>query len=212
MTANEIVSLGQACFEYRVARGPSTLVGPFTLRVERGEMTAVVGPSGSGKSTLLGMLAGILQPTSGERRASYELTKSPTAFVLQSHAVHPYLSAWENVAAAWGHPTPRQRRRATEVLRAFGLEDVAEKRAQNLSGGQQQRVAIARAYASDSPLIVADEPTGSLDPANASAVLDALSASAKRGRSVVIATHDSRVVARCSGTYDVAQQGLKIVN
>lgn len=201
--------LEQARFDYPEGRGAASAhrnsVGPFTVAVHVGEMLGVVGPSGAGKSTLLGLLGGLLQPSSGTRVSAGAHGDAPvdTAFVLQTHAVHPSLLVWENVATAWGVPRRSMRARAERVLDAFDLGGLGERRGHALSGGQRQRLAVARAVASRAPVIVADEPTGNLDAVSTARVLDVLEAAARRGRAVVVATHDADVRRRCSRVIEI---------
>jgi putative ABC transport system ATP-binding protein len=179
------------------------------LRVERGELVAVLGPSGCGKSTMLALAAALDEPSAGEVRAgAYSLQRldqaalagyraREVALVFQSDNLWPALSARENVAMSLrlaGHEDPP--RAAEEALEVFGLGARAGNRAGALSGGEQQRVAIAAAYGRRAPLVLADEPTGELDAANERLVLDALTRLRERGQAtVVVVTHSSSVAA-----------------
>jgi putative ABC transport system ATP-binding protein len=177
------------------------------LRVERGELIAVLGPSGCGKSTMLALAAALDVPSAGEVRAGeHSLTRlddaelarhrgRAVALVFQSDNLWSGLSARENVALSLrlaGHSDPGAA--ATEALATFGLAARGSSRAGALSGGEQQRVAIAGAAARRSPLVLADEPTGELDAANERIVLEALrSLRDEHGSTVVIVTHSSEV-------------------
>jgi putative ABC transport system ATP-binding protein len=177
------------------------------LRVERGELVAVLGPSGCGKSTMLALAAALDQPSAGEVRAGarslQRLDESEVsryraravALVFQSENLWPALSARENVALTLrlaGHADPVGA--AEEALRVFGLAARAGHRVGALSGGEQQRVAIAAAYARQASLVLADEPTGELDAGNEERVLEALRQLRERqGSAVVVVTHSSRV-------------------
>jgi ABC-type lipoprotein export system ATPase subunit len=177
------------------------------LRVERGELVAVVGPSGSGKSTFLSLAAGLDEPSAGEVRAlgnslsrldEAELAAyraSDLAIVFQSDNLWPALSAYENVAASLRLARkPAADTEVEEALAIFGLRERAHERASLLSGGEQQRVAIAAAAARRAPLVLADEPTGELDERNERGVLDALGELRSRfGSTVVVVTHSQRV-------------------
>ncbi|ATF88776.1 MULTISPECIES: ABC transporter ATP-binding protein [Burkholderia] len=180
------------------------------LVIRRGDVVALVGPSGSGKSTLLN-LAGFLDvPSSGTRRLEgREIDDSPAAlervrrerigFVFQHFNLIPVLSALENVELgcfAWG--TPRTRReQARAMLDAVGLSARERHRPGQLSGGEQQRVALARALAKEPALVIADEPTASLDSANAQAVAElVLNTNRTLGTAFLIASHDERLCAR----------------
>lgn len=176
-----------------------------SLSVEADEFVALVGPSGSGKTTLLTMLGGMLAPTSGrillEDRSLYDLGVGDRAevrrdrigFVFQSFNLVPWLSARENVQIPLclaGQSRDEQRGRASELLERFGLGDRLEHRPSELSQGQQQRVALARTLANDPRIILADEPTGNLDPASRDHVLETLAAFHEEGRTIVMVTHD----------------------
>jgi putative ABC transport system ATP-binding protein len=173
------------------------------LRVERGELLAVLGPSGCGKSTMLSLAAAFDQPSAGEVRAggrtlarldeaalaAYRARE--IALVLQRDNLWPWLTAHENVAMSLRLARSTDPRGAAdESLRAFGLENRGSHRAASLSGGEQQRVAIAAAAARRAPLVLADEPTGELDAANERKVLDALRELCESfGSTVVVVTH-----------------------
>jgi putative ABC transport system ATP-binding protein len=178
------------------------------LRIERGELVAILGPSGSGKTTLLHLAAGLDQPSAGEVRvAGRSLSRlddagladyraKELALVFQTGNLWPLLSARENVLLSLrlaGLPD-----RADEALAHFGLAERASHRAGALSGGEQQRVAIAAAAARRPPLVLADEPTAELDERNEEIVLEELRRLRKDfGATVVVVTH-SPAVARAA--------------
>ncbi len=184
------------------------------LRVERGEMMAIVGASGSGKSTLLNILAGLDQPsagriTVGERNLLtvtdddlVEYRRRDVGFVWQQTGRNliPYLTAEENVTvpmALDGRPRKVAAERARRLLEQVGLADKRRRRPTELSGGEQQRVAIAVALANDPPLLLADEPTGELDSATADEVFEVLRRLNRDiGVTVVIVTHDREITSR----------------
>jgi len=179
------------------------------LRVAPGEFVAVVGKSGSGKSTLLNLVAGIDQPSTGEVHvagvALQALSESRLAtwrgrnvgVVFQFFQLLPTLTALENVALPMDLCGTRPAREAREwalvLLEQMGIADQAAKFPSALSGGQQQRAAIARALANDPPVLVADEPTGNLDSRTAESVLEILAATASKGRTVLVVTHERDV-------------------
>lgn len=182
------------------------------LRVERGEMVALVGASGSGKSTLLTILAGLDTPTAGSATvAGHDLVAMKAAerldyqrrsvgFVWQQSARNllPYLSAAENIAMAHAVAgvVPRARRRAVtdELLELLDVTDVADRRPDQLSGGQKQRVAIAVSLANAPRVLLADEPTGELDEATSADVLAAMeTVNREQGITTLIVTHDPAV-------------------
>ncbi|HEV7899551.1 MAG TPA: ABC transporter ATP-binding protein [Planosporangium sp.] len=176
-----------------------------SLAVARGEVVAVMGPSGSGKSTLLYLLGGLDDPDEGEvritgvdwrrmrGRARARFRRRACGFITQSLALLPQATAAENVEVPLllDHVDAGARRRRTaEALDRVGLADAAAKLPDQLSGGQQQRIAIARALVAEPAVILADEPTGSLDSETAEAVIRLLlGVSAEQDAAVVIVTH-----------------------
>lgn len=186
---------------------PVTLVRDIDLIIQPREFVAITGPSGSGKSSLLYLLGLLDVPTSGdvlingrsttrmseEERAAVRLTQ--LGFVFQFHFLLPEFSITENVALpmrAVGRLSKRAiTARAEDLLASLGLGDHLRKNPDQLSGGQRQRVAVARALANDPPVILADEPTGSLDSVSTGQVFDILRALVEqRGKTVVAVTHD----------------------
>jgi lipoprotein-releasing system ATP-binding protein len=197
-----------------------------TLSLEHGAFAALVGPSGSGKSTLLNIVGLLDQPTSGrvvvagastaglDERALTALRAHALGFVFQFHHLLPAFTALENVMLpAWGDrgfPTAQMRRDSEAMLRAVGLEDRMHYRANNLSGGQQQRVAIARALVHKPPLVLADEPTGSLDTASSDEVF-ALMRRFNRdlGTTFLVVTHDPRIAASCDRVIEMVDGKIR---
>ncbi len=190
----------------------------ISVSAPRGATTAIIGPSGRGKSTLLYTIGLLLTPDSGEvwfddessagwsdqDRARFRARH--IGFVFQDAALDPAHTATQNVSEAL-RLAGFGRRDATNTARAalerFGVEDLAESRAVNLSGGEAQRVGLARATSKSPALILADEPTGSLDQANSEIVRDALRAEADRGATVLIVTHSSDLAAGCDHIIDL---------
>jgi ABC-type lipoprotein export system ATPase subunit len=182
----------------------------LNLRIDRGELVALVGASGSGKSTLLGILSGLDTPTAGvahvaghdlltmDRRERAVFQRESVGFVWQqtSRNLLPYLTSEQNVAAALAVAGRRHGRdeRVREVLSALEIEHAAERRPSQMSGGEQQRVAIAVAIANEPRVLLADEPTGELDEATSAAVLEAMrSVNERLGVTTLIVTHDPTV-------------------
>ena len=177
------------------------------LVVERGELLAVMGASGCGKSTLLNMLGALDQPTEGEvwvagenlaKLKNVDAFRAKTvSFVFQLHNLLPTLTALENIEVPMQGQISSQRarrERATQLLVLVGLGDRASALPSQLSGGQRQRVAVARALANDPALILADEPTGSLDSQSGEEILELLAdLNRNQGTTIVIVTHDRRV-------------------
>ncbi|HJQ44166.1 MAG TPA: ABC transporter ATP-binding protein [Jatrophihabitantaceae bacterium] len=178
-----------------------------TVRVEPGELVAVMGPSGSGKSTLLNLAGGLDSPTSGDvivegkrlggltRSSLAQLRRRSVGYVFQNLNLIPSLTAVENVMLPReldGIPARRARREATAALAEFDLAELADRFPDDMSGGQQQRVAIARAIVGDRRLVLADEPTGALDSVTGEEVLRLLRGRCDAGAAGVLVTHDAR--------------------
>jgi len=188
--------------EYPALRG-------VTLRIEDGEFVAVVGPSGSGKTTLLNLVGALDLPTKGDivlngtsytslgRSGLNELRRKELGFVFQTFNLLSHLTALENVELpliAAGVPRSERRRRALEMLARLGMENKASKKPTELSGGHEQRVAIARALVNNPSVILADEPTGNLDSANAKNVVELLREINKReGKTILLVTHNLEI-------------------
>jgi ABC-type lipoprotein export system ATPase subunit len=187
---------------------PIRAVDRVTLRIERGEMVAVLGPSGSGKSTLMNLLGLLDRPDSG----SYRLDGRPVAeladdeaarlrndaigFVFQAFHLLPRTTAIENVQLPLLYSHRRDVvERSRAALAAVGLSDRAHHDAEELSGGQQQRVAIARAIVNEPALLLADEPTGNLDTATGGEILALFRRLREAGTTIVLITHDAEVAA-----------------
>ena len=194
----------------------------MSFRVEAGELLAVVGPSGSGKTTLLGLLAGLDRPTSGsvllegrdlgglseDDRA--RLRRERVGFVFQSFHLLPSLTARENVQVPLDlRGDPRAGARALALLDRVGLAHRAHHFPAQLSGGEQQRVALARAFVHEPRILFADEPTGNLDAATGSAIVELMAElNAERATTLVLVTHDPAVAGRARRTLRLADGRL----
>ena len=196
----------------RVERGGRTLFDGIGLIVEPGERIAVTGPSGSGKTSLLAVLAGLVAPEAGQvRRAGKPVPPGQlpgsTAAVLQGYGLVSLLTAAENIEItlrAAGRPAREAMATAADALAALGLGEHADHLIQELSGGQQQRVAVARALATRPELLIADEPTAEQDAVTRELVLARMFAVTTDGGSIVLATHDPEVSARCDRVLSLA--------
>ena len=194
---------------------PTTLVRNIDLAIRENEFVAITGPSGSGKSSLLYLLGLLDLPTDGEvtirgkgtvHMAEEErafLRLSELGFVFQFHFLLPEFTAQENVMlpmrALARLSREQMRARAADLLDSLGLAEHRHKRPDQLSGGQRQRVAVARALANDPPVILADEPTGSLDSKSSEQVFQILrDLVIRRGKTVVAVTHDLALAERMS--------------
>jgi lipoprotein-releasing system ATP-binding protein len=194
------------------------------LSVRRGESVALVGESGIGKSTLLQISALLERPTSGDVLINGIMTRSLNnlektrirssniGFVYQSHNLLPEFSALENVAIPQfirGAPRGSAFGRAIELLKAVGLSDRLHHRPQMLSGGERQRVAIARALANAPKIIIADEPTGSLDPKTSFAIFSLLLDLVETGGiSMLMATHNLELAERLDTVLHMGATGI----
>jgi len=188
---------------------PIPVLKGVSLEVEKGEIVAIVGKSGSGKSTLLHVLAGFMSPDSGSVRVAGKETAGLNetdhaafrlnhfGFIFQNFQLMPGLTAFENVELPLklkGIPASERYLKVTELLKKVGLIDYSDHYPNELSGGQQQRVSIARALVTDPPVILADEPTGSLDSETEQDILLLIqSLNQSLGLTFVIITHDEEV-------------------
>ncbi|GAB4529080.1 MAG: ABC transporter ATP-binding protein [Anaerolineales bacterium] len=184
----------------------------ITLTVAHGEFLGVAGPSGSGKSTLMHLLGGLDHPTDGrievdgqdisqldeDGLAAYR--RRQVGFIFQGFHLIPSMTALQNVAFPMlfaGVPTAEREQRARTLLERVGLGERMHHHPTELSGGQQQRVAIARALVNDPTIILADEPTGNLDTKSGAEIVTLLEALNYEGRTILIVSHDPRIIAAC---------------
>jgi putative ABC transport system ATP-binding protein len=200
------INLHKVVKTYESPSGPFTVLQDINLCIPAGEFVAVVGKSGSGKTTLLNLLAGIDRPTSGaisvDGTRVDSLSESQLAewrgrtigLVFQFFQLLPTLTVAENVMLPMDFarivPAAQRQSRALELLERVGIQDQADKLPAALSGGQQQRAAIARALVNDPPILMADEPTGNLDEATGTAVLELFANLNAEGRTIILVTHE----------------------
>jgi putative ABC transport system ATP-binding protein len=211
---------------YRKRQHQVTAFRVDNLAIAEGEYVAVVGPSGSGKTTLLSMLGGMLSPDSGQIQLNgqslYDLSVTERAklrrdrigFVFQTFNLLPYLTALENVLVPLylsGCEKSAARDRATALLDEVGLRPRLDHKPGELSTGQQQRVALARTLANDPSVILADEPTGNLDPDSRAHILSMFDEFVSNGKTIVMVTHD-RAAAQRAGSQLRLNEGLLCVD
>lgn len=199
--------------EIRKSFGTLEVLKGIDLLVERGEVVSIVGPSGAGKTTLLQILGTLSRPSSGEIEIDGEAVhalpdrqlsrfrNTKIGFVFQFHHLLPEFTALENVCIP-GYIGGRDRRevekRAAELLEMLGMEHRSSHKPAELSGGEQQRVAIARALVNNPQMIIADEPTGNLDPMRSLEIMMLLERINELGTTVLVVTHAKELVNRFS--------------
>ena len=203
--------------------GGRTVLAALSHRFEPGEFVAIMGESGVGKSSLLSLIAGLDAPDSGEVRvdgtpmsaldddAATRLRRTRMGFIFQAFHVLPHLTLLQNVALPLllnGRPDPA---RATQMLDAVGLVGRGADFPRQLSGGELQRVAIARALVHRPALLLADEPTGNLDPDTAAGILHLLRTEIKAsGAGAIMVTHSHAAAALADRTFVLTRAGLKL--
>ncbi len=195
---------------YYMGQRELTVLRNLSFRVQRGEMTAIMGPSGSGKSTILNLLGCLDQPTSGRyylegrdvsrlnRRELALIRAEKIGFVFQSFNLLPRMSALDNVKLGLRYAGIHDGGLARDALARVGLADRASHKPTELSGGEQQRVAIARALAKKPPVILADEPTGNLDSHSSEEIMAILTElHREQGNTLVMITHEADMARHC---------------
>lgn len=193
---------------YQGNQGSIQALKDVCLNIDKGEFVFVVGLSGSGKTTLFRLLLKEMEPTSGNiyinnknigklRRDQVPKFRRGIGVVFQDFKLLKKRTVFENIAFAQriiGVPNRRIRKNVMEVLKLVGLQDKYKAKPSELSGGEQQRVALARAIINNPPVLLADEPTGNLDPTNATEIMQLLEKINKRGTTVVVVTHNKEIV------------------
>lgn len=195
-----------------------------SLQIDDGEFVFLVGPSGSGKSTVMKLISGELKPTSGNvhvngyelnriRRREIPYLRRTVGVVFQDFRLIENMTVYENVAFAMrvvGAKQSEIRNRVPYVLKLVGLEGKAHRRPNEISGGEQQRLAIARALVNNPSTIIADEPTGNLDPARSLEIMQLLQEINKLGTTVLVVTHQHELVEHFSNRVIVINNGYVV--
>jgi putative ABC transport system ATP-binding protein len=210
--SEHLIDIRNVVKTFENAAGVFTALKGINLTIDAGEFVSIVGKSGSGKSTLINMITGIDKPTSGEvwvdQAPVHELSEEQIAIwrgatigiVFQFFQLLPTLTSVENVLLPMDYNRSLTQSlrpdRAMMLLQQMGMTDYAHQIPTLLSGGQQQVIAIARALANDPPILVADEPTGNLDSKTAEAVFTLFETLAKKGKTIVMVTHDNDLANR----------------
>lgn len=200
---------------YNMGETEVIALNDVNLDIAQGSFTVIMGPSGSGKSTLLYLLGGLDWPTGGslivgedevakmDENDLADFRQKKVGFIFQSFNLISSMQAEENVAFPLrfaGISRNDRKQRSSDLLEKVGLGDRIGHKPTELSGGQQQRVAIARALVNDPPLILADEPTGNLDSSSGFAIMELLSSLHQTGKTVVVVTHDQRMIQFATNT------------
>ncbi|MES9745351.1 ABC transporter ATP-binding protein [Priestia megaterium] len=222
------IQLHQVTKQYTEGTSTLTVLKEASLKVNPGELAAIVGPSGSGKSTLLSIIGALMKSTSGklivngkdlgllneEQLAKFRLNE--IGFILQSSNLIPYLSVMDQlilIKVMAGKASNVDRQLAKKILNELGLGDKINKMPNELSGGERQRVAIARAFFNQPSVILADEPTASLDSERAHEVVQLIAGEVKkRKKAAIMVTHDERMLAYCDHVYHMEDGKLILTN
>ena len=216
-----MIVLDNVCKTY--STGVSALNG-VNLSIRKGEFVFIVGSSGSGKTTLFKLLLKELEPTSGKiylnsqnigrmRRGKIPKMRRGIGVVFQDFRLLKDRNVYENIAFAQrviGKPAKVIKETVPQMLTLVGLADKAESMPNELSGGEQQRVSLARALVNNPPVLLADEPTGNLDPANAWEIMKLLEDINKRGTTVVVVTHNRDIVERMQKRVITIDKGVVV--
>lgn len=209
MTEAPLIQIQQLRKVFTMGKQKVIALAGIDIDIPASSFTVIMGPSGSGKSTLLYLLGGLDRPTSGkivinqqsiesmDENALALFRRNTIGFIFQSFNLLPSMDTLRNVGfPLWFSGISKTQRdlRARDLLRTVGLDNRAQHKPTELSGGQQQRVAIARALVNNPPLILADEPTGNLDTTSGLGIMQLLSDLRRSGRTVIVATHDPRML------------------
>ena len=196
--------------------GSNLVVKKMNLEIAEGEFLTLLGPSGCGKTTTLRMIAGFEEASAGVIKVEGERIEDKEPFqrnvntVFQNYALFPHMTVFNNVAYGLTIkkvPKPEIQQRVMEMLRLVQLEGFEKRKPDELSGGQKQRVAIARALVNDPQLIIADEPTGNIDPELSYEIVDLLREINECGTTILMVTHEHSLVRYFGGRIITIQQG-----
>ncbi len=213
--SSPVIELDDVTKVYPLPAGDVVALNGISLIIDEGEFVAIMGPSGSGKSTLLNQIGCLDRPTSGnlfldgkniremDDRELTDLRLSSIGYIFQKFNLIPLLSAYENVEYPYimKHRKNDDTGRVRDLLALVGIdENLSTHKPNELSGGQQQRIAIARALVNDPAILLCDEPTGNLDSQTGAQIMEALSELHKKGRTIVMVTHESEIAAYAERT------------
>ncbi len=210
MSVDASITVDSVVVEHQTSTGPVRALNGVSFAVDSGSSVAITGPSGGGKSTLLGVIGGLARPTSGSvrigdseisqlsERDRSDFRRAHVGFVYQADNLLPFLTLLENVGLQLAlNGMPSGTGRSLAVLANLGLAGLAYRLPDHLSGGQRQRAAVARAIVHQPAIILADEPTGALDAANAVGVIDLLLGMQREiGATLIMVTHDREAAGR----------------
>lgn len=216
----EILSLKNIEKSYQDGQSKRMILNHVDLSVHEGEFVAIVGPSGCGKSTLLNIAGMMLSPDQGEvdlcgknvtslpGRKWTKIRKEEIGFIFQNHQLLPYLKAGEQLSVL----LKTNRQKVKQLFRELEIENIIDQYPAKLSGGERQRVAIARAFATNARLILADEPTASLDSERGRHAVEMIQMEVhKRNKAAIMVTHDERVLDLVDKIYRMEDGKLKAV-
>jgi putative ABC transport system ATP-binding protein len=217
MSMDASIAVESVVVEHRTSSGPVRALDGVSFTVASGSSVAITGPSGGGKSTLLGVIGGLAQPTSGRvrigdsqisemsERDRSDFRRSHIGFVYQADNLLPFLTLLENVGLQLAlNGKASGAGKSLAVLANLGLAGLAYRLPDHLSGGQRQRASVARAIVNEPQIILADEPTGALDAANAVGVIDLLLGMQREiGATLIMVTHDRDAASRLDRQIDL---------
>jgi putative ABC transport system ATP-binding protein len=217
MSMDASIAVESVVVEHRTSSGPVRALDGVSFTVASGSSVAITGPSGGGKSTLLGVIGGLAQPTSGRvrigdsqisemsERDRSDFRRSHIGFVYQADNLLPFLTLLENVGLQLAlNGKASAAGKSLAVLANLGLAGLAYRLPDHLSGGQRQRASVARAIVNEPQIILADEPTGALDAANAVGVIDLLLGMQREiGATLIMVTHDRDAASRLDRQIDL---------